>query len=405
MNYNKVNWVDGNSGGTPLDAVHLGQMDQGIADEDVRNPASAASVALAGAFAHDTSYVPSDYSKLLPFYAALSNRAEARCTIVQIGDSITEGAYCSDLAKATTPARLTQSLRARFPVTGVTGGRGWIPARNSSPGTTPIVTVAGGSSSTGWGPNWTYASLSTAADTLTVSLTGTSFDIMYLKGSGFGVGYYTIDGGAAVTFDTSNAASLDGNILHVTMSPGTHTIVIGWSSGGTVYIDGFIEYNGDETAGVNVVRGGYSGSSASTWNTSTSWQKSISVLNPALIILQFGVNDANAAGGNRTAAQFKADLNTMIAALRAQFTTPPPFVLSMLYQTSETYVEPWQNYVTAARQIAAGDAAIVLIDHSVRMPAATASATYGLYYTDNVHPSDKGYALIAETFASILSPR
>jgi lysophospholipase L1-like esterase len=227
---------------------------------------------------------------------------------------------------------------------------------------------------------------------------------MYLTGSGFGVGYYTIDGGAAVTFNT-NGSTADGNILHVTLTAGTHTIVVGWSSGGTVYIDGFIEYNGDETSGINVVRGGNSGSSVSTWNTSSSWQKSISVLAPSLIILQFGVNDANSAGGNRTAAQFKSDLNAMVTALRAQFTTPPPILLSLMYQTSETYVEPWQNYVTAAAQIAAADAAVVMIDHSKRMPATTATQTYGLYYGDLVHPSDMGYALIAETLASVLAPR
>lgn len=454
-------FVDGPAGGTPITAQVENNIEQGIADEDVRNPSSPASVALNGLYGHDVrawapntqyaagqavvspttgdvvtaatahtstttysgvgpggnwnssstpahspaAYVADDYSKLVPFYAALANRAEARCTIVQIGDSITEGAHCSDLGKATTPARLTQSLRARFPVAGVTGGRGWIPARNSSPGTTSIVTVAGGSSSTGWGPNWVYESLSTGTDTLTVSLTGTSFDIMYLKGSGFGVGYYTIDGGAAVTFDTSNATSLDGNILHVSMAAGTHTIVVGWSSGGTVYIDGFIEYNGDETAGINVVRGGYSGSSTSTWLSQTTWYDSIPPLAPALIVLQFGVNDSNPTIGNLTAAQFKTNLQSLIAGLRGKFTTPPPFILSMLYQTSNSYVEPWANYVAAAKQIAAGDAAIVMLDHSVRMPATTASATYGLYYGDNVHPSDKGYALIAETFAAVLSPR
>jgi lysophospholipase L1-like esterase len=366
---------------------------------------SAANWNLSTTFARDSSYVPSDYSKLLPFYAALANRNEARCTIALMGDSITEGAYCTNLSTATTAARLNQSLRARFPTLGVTGGRGWIPAANSAPSTTGIVTASAGvTNSTAWGPGWQYASLTSATTTLTVSLTGTSFDIMYLTGSGFGVGYYTIDGGSPVTFNT-NAATTDGTIVHVTMTAGTHTIVIGWSSGGQVDIDGIVEYNGDESAGISVARLGYSGSSASQWNTSLWWNISMAALAPSLIVLQFGVNDANASGGNRTAAQFKSDLTSMIANARVHFTTPPPIILSMMYQTSETYVEPWQNYVTAAKQIAAADAAVIVVDHSARMPATTAANTYGLYSTDNVHPSDKGYAMIAETLASVLTPR
>jgi lysophospholipase L1-like esterase len=453
-------FADGPVGNTPITSTVMNNVEGALAAEDARNPASEAALDLAArygqdvrpwaastvytagqavvspggdvvtaktahtsgatysgtsasgnwnlstTFAHDSGYVISDYSKLLPFYAALANRAEARCTIVQIGDSITEGAYCSDLSNATTPARLAQSLRARFPVIGVTGGRGFIPAANAVPGVTPIVTLSAGvGSSTGWGPALTYATVAAAGQTLTVSLTGTSFDIMYLKGSGFGIGYYTIDGGTAVTFDTSNATSTDGNILHVTMTAGTHTVVVGWSSGGTVYIDGFIEYNGDESAGVSLVRGGHSGSSTSDWLSQTTWYASIPPLAPSLIVLQFGVNDSNPAIGNLTSAAFSTNLQTLISGLRAKFTTPPPFVLSMLYQRSGSFVESWQNYVTAAKQIATSDAAVVAVDHSARMPTTTATNTYGLYYGDNVHPSDKGYALIAETFAAVLSPR
>lgn len=51
--YNEVGWVDGPLGGTPLDAAELGVMDQGIADEDLRNPASPASLAAAALYGHD----------------------------------------------------------------------------------------------------------------------------------------------------------------------------------------------------------------------------------------------------------------------------------------------------------------------------------------------------------------
>lgn len=51
--YPGVGWVDGPNGGTPLDAANLEVMDQGIADEDLRNPASPASLAAAALYGHD----------------------------------------------------------------------------------------------------------------------------------------------------------------------------------------------------------------------------------------------------------------------------------------------------------------------------------------------------------------
>lgn len=77
MNYSRVNWQDGNAGGTPLDAYELNIMDQGIADEDITNPSSPAAVALA------KQYAPIGAAELGPRFLFL-------------GDSITAGSVTSD---------------------------------------------------------------------------------------------------------------------------------------------------------------------------------------------------------------------------------------------------------------------------------------------------------------------
>lgn len=359
-----------------------------------------------------TGAIPTDYAKLLPFYATLAGRNSARCIIAQIGDSITEGSYATALGVSDTPARLQSALRTRFPVAGVAGGRGWIPAGNNTTSATPLFTLAGTPGQfTGWGPSFQFVNLNSATTKATVTLTGTSFDILCIQQSGQGVGYYKIDGGTAVTFNTSGSTVDAAKVVsQAALTAGSHTVEIGWSSGGPVYLEGVWEYNQDETKGINVVRGGYSGSSTGTWLGGGGYQwNAIQSLNPALIVIQLGTNDANTAGANLSSAQYKTNLQSMITNLRAAATTPPPIVLSLVHQpsttTGVTLREPWANYATAAQSIANGDSAVVFVNHSIRMPAGGATNTYSLYSADGVHPSDRGYSFIAETFAAVYAPR
>lgn len=358
-----------------------------------------------------TGGIQPDYAKLVPFYAALAGRNSARCTIAQIGDSITEGAYSSDFQSASTPGRLTQILRARFPTSNVVGGRGWIPASNYAPGSaTPPVAVSGTSSFTksSWSPNNQLIPMSQTAHSCTVTLTGTSFDLNYVTFSSAGIGYYQIDGGAQVTFNAYSASTVGNAKLNVPLTAGSHTVKVGWSSGGPIYFNGFTEYNQDENAGINVARFGLSGSDTADWLAASGLAAATATFSPSLIVIQHGTNDASTSYGNLTAAQYKANLLSMIASLRAAFTTPPPIILSLVYQPSTSAVtlrEPWANYATAAKAIADSDSAVVFVDHSSRMPVGNAANTYGLYYSDGIHPSDRGYAFIAETLASVIAPR
>lgn len=350
---------------------------------------------------------PIDYPKLLPFWAALAKRNTARCTIAMVGDSISEGAYSTDFQNNSTPGRLTALLRSQYPTSGVAQGRGWIPASNFAPGpNNPPVTVSGTSSITqsDWSPSNQLIPMSQAAHSCTVTLTGTSFDLNYVTFSSAGVAYYQIDSNPVVTFNTFSASTVPNVKLNVALTAGSHTVKVGWSSGGPVYFSGYTEYNQDENAGINVARFALSGSSTVEWLAATHLPISIATFNPSLVIIQYGVNDARIDSHGLTSSQFGNNLSSIISNLQAQFTTPLPVLISMVYQAGLNFKEPWGNYVAIANTIATSNYAFV-VDHSARMPIANIAPTYGLYNGDTIHPSDAGYNYIAHTLASIIAPR
>ena len=346
---------------------------------------------------------PPSMLKLGAFHAALADRAQGRCSVAVIGDSITEGSYATAWANSW-PQVLRGLLQSRYPVAGVTGGRGYLPASADLTTPTPPVTLAGApSEGYNYGASGRYLVLDTAAKTATVVVSGTSVDLVYLQGGG-GTAYYTIDGGAQVPFNTAGA-TLDGAVKNVALTAGSHSVVVGWSSGNPVYFEGFREYNGDEAKGVAVEQLGHVSWSVPNWQGLTSFQ-ALAQLAPSLVVITLGTNDANTAGGNETAATFGTNLSALIAAIRAAFPTPPPILLHMLYDATAGYtpVGPWSGYVAAAKKIAAADSAIAFLDETLRMPATGAASTWGLYYSDKIHPIDKGHAMLAETIAAALAP-
>lgn len=81
----------------------------------------------------------------------------------------------------------------------------------------------------------------------------------------------------------------------------------------------------------------------------------------------------------------------------------------MAWDTPLTKVEPWINYVNAAKAVAAADSTVLCVDSSARMPAAGSAqgTALGLYHTDQAHGNANGnaYAFLAETLYAALAPR
>lgn len=348
---------------------------------------------------------------LRPFHASLANRRAEQVSIVMLGDSTIEGYRLASFAE-TLPQQLARALRDRFPVSGVTGGRGYV-GLTTDPINLPFwpQTIGGGTlENSGRGPGMKSYRVDATGEKITYPVQAggcTSFEIFHIKNSSgaVGGGYYKIDGGAAVNFDTNNATTIAAKLT--VNSPANTSIEIGWNSG-ILQIAGIREYAGDETKGVQVHNAGFSGSYASQWTAQAgvvgTWPYFVPLLSPDLVIIQLGINDSLTAVGNRTPSQYATDITGMISALRLRGTSCP-VVLSTTFDPGGTKVAAWSEYVAAAKGVADADATVVHVDHSARMPAAT-SDQGGLYLSSYLpHESAKGAALMAETFLATLAPR
>lgn len=355
---------------------------------------------------------------LLPFSAGLANRHYARCNVVCIGDSISEGQGATQ-ADRRWIARLRDNLRTRHQTTGLSGGgRGFLGAASTGEFSFTWPATLAGSPTQGstLGPKSQFVQLGASGQTITYSLTGDSADIMWTQVPFGGTFSWRVDGGSATNVSTNGGAVVDGMLTHISLgSSGAHTLVLAWVSGSS-NIDGVIEYNGDYALGVQVHDAAHYGWQTGNWVTATaggttSPAKAIAQLSPAAIIITLGVNDQFS---GVTPATFQSNLTTIIAQLRAVVSAPSPaIILNMLppriNQSSYTYA--WSQYVNAAWNIASSDTAgptggslVSVIDFTLgpTMMGADSDVHGGWASGDEVHPSDKGHSLIADTVAAFL---
>jgi lysophospholipase L1-like esterase len=353
---------------------------------------------------------------LQPWYVALANRHYARASVVIIGDSITEGQGATAMTRRYVD-RLAANLRNRFPTTGALGtggGRGMLAPQLSGSTTYPAtsyVTVAGtpGGPTNGYGPKKAVWNISGAGRSYTYALTGTSADVHYVRNGGNGTFSWAVDGGAATNIDTgpSGSALTDGVATRIPLGAnGPHTLTLAYVSGGATYIDGVVEFAGDEASGIMVHDFGHFGWTSTDWAggnyPASAWPATVNAMAPALLGIQLGANDY---GNNIPPVTFQANLQSIITQTRAAMTAPyPPVVLALTPQRTGTYAYQWAQYVAAAYAVAAADPTVSVLEHGARMPAVTAAQTYGLY-VDGVHPSDKGHSMLADNWAYFLALR
>ena len=80
----------------------------------------------------------------------------------------------------------------------------------------------------------------------------------------------------------------------------------------------------------------------------------------------------------------------------------PSFVITTCWPAA-TVVEPWENYVTAAREIAAADPDVVHLDfRAVIDNHGDTNSTVGGLLPDKVHPSPAGHALMGDLMGRFL---
>jgi hypothetical protein len=373
-----------------------------------------------------TGVAASNYTTLIQFYAALANRENGKCDIIYgPGDSLGEGYPATSWER--TPAGWAQQLmRQRFPLpknpvpsmSAVGNDRGFIGVPGSAilgfPGNNPFPwTFTGGTnnSTSGWGAK--FASwFGTAAGhkaVLAVPSGGlTSFEIHHVTGASGGASgaYYKIDGGSAVVFSTSAGSTTAAKL--VVNSAVTTSIEVGFNGTGGVLLTGIREYSNTEAASIHVHNCCIGGAQTSTWTATHptgGWLQAQANLNPDLYVIELGGNEFLNAIASST---FKTNMLALLVLIRAAGMTCP-VVLSLPYNGPPTVGggEPLTAFVARAKEIAAADPTVLVLDNSVRMPATNAANTFSLYYTDNVHGAANGnaYALMAESLAATISPQ
>lgn len=332
------------------------------------------------------------------------------CRVLAVGDSTTMGAFSTagnvgDLFVGAYPARLSQYLNSSI-----------LPAQRDS------FMGAGGNSngtsvlfndsrivSTGWtGGSFTVGGdLFTATAAAALAFTPVDqvnqFTIWYVVNNPTtGVFSWTIDSGSATNITESGATGL----FSVTVpagSLGTHVLHLNWVSG-TVFFLG-VEAVNTAVGSVNVINGGYSGSTAVVWNNSSlAWRAvpAVVTLAPDLILLDLGINDWNT-GTGESIASFTSNMQALITAWKPTsdivLVTPAP---SSIIGTGVPPLATQEQYVSAMYALASANS-LPIIDNFNRWGSfeLKSPSPYN-FYGNAIHPSGNGYSDFAQSIATQL---
>ena len=261
----------------------------------------------------------------------------------------------------------------------------------------------------------TYTGVIDPGTTFIYSLTGTTAYIFWTKKPSGGSFKYSVDGGSYISGSTANATLVDGQVLTVSLgSSGAHTLRIKYAGGGSAYVAGVVEANGDESSGIQVHNGGNSGTTSGGWESAYSGSgatipgAAIAELDPNLIIICLGENDFNASVPTAT---FQTNLTSLITLLQTACSTTPggpgvdvPVLLLAGPLSATASAATWAQYVAVMYAIAAGNALVDVFDLPLRYPAGDAANTWNLWNLSDNELSDTGYAALADALCDFLSP-
>lgn len=349
---------------------------------------------------------------LRTFHVALGGIAATPVDVfVGPSDSIGAGAYAG-----TFPAKFISVMQAKLrqgvQPSNVKGGAGYFPL-----GITPFLQgdgwlagVTGGSSAnTVDGLGRISLNLNSGSQ-LALYFRGTSLDMLYKQVAGAGSFTVTIDGGAPVG-PTSAAGSTDHlkTTIATGLTSGVHLAVIDITVG-TVTIEGMMAFDQDETKGLRVWSGAHSGYGASDYISSTVWEDSLdNIPSCKLVVLPIGSNDWY---NGRTAADTKADIETIIGVLETKFGADVSIALVSYYDRPEGVTnipwDQWRDLVYKPIADAADNVTWVALDALFGPLLSDTDDRGGLTTAspgDYVHPTPAGHALIGEFLSDFLLPQ
>jgi lysophospholipase L1-like esterase len=359
---------------------------------------------LAAGAGSGSGYTP--LSHLASFHAALAGADAAPVDILAIGDSITLGQAATSTG-ARWPDRLAAALAAAYSTTVATH---YPPVWDSGsrPFANPWSTTGSPTLNTNFGPGRIAGNLTTGK-TMSYTFTGTAFDLYYAQGpsgSGFGQFTYEVDSGGTTNVDARNATQTGSRRIRVTgLSAASHTVDLVPVSG-SVPIEGIIGYNGNESSGIHLWNAGHGGYTSDEFTDATKphWLDLLDTVDPGLVIITLGVNDAY--GPAVAVADFKANLQQIISDVRAGASGDPPFLVLGLYQAVDR--STWVDYITAMQEVVNEDAHLPrtltflsLVDDFGGYSDVVAGTNVD---SDRIHPTSAGHEYIAGLVEAGITP-
>ncbi|MGK5677506.1 GDSL-type esterase/lipase family protein [Actinoplanes sp. URMC 104] len=363
-------------------------------------------------------YLADRANALRTWRAALADRHYNPAKIAVIADSLSEGVGAGAYGRGWVPMLLGQ-LRMRYPVTGVTGGPGFVcswdnPGVGAPPAYSYPVVVSPNNFTFLENAGFAMKSWNMQAtnETMTYTFTGTSIHVWYLLQSGGGSFSITLDGTVVASSVSTAGTAARGIWTSAALTPGTHTIVLTRLSG-SCRINGFRVHDGDEARGIQMFNGSQSSRQAAEFvaqaSTGGGWADWINTIQPHLCIIELGLNDW---GNGATQSVLKANLKSIISTVRARTSTNPSFVIYASPQVnSGPYTMTYAQLHQVWEEVAAEDTGVCLLDIAARFRSPEVDPSEGYYYrlgntaTLDIHPNDKGHSAIADAAASFLAPQ
>lgn len=404
-----------------LGGLAPGDVTDATAADLVNNPATATARAIDARTAHYGDSLralqawlpraaPAPLGKLTDWRTAL---ASGKATVVAVGDSITEGSGTTNIRNRW-QTLLQTALRAQqssivgavfpfipgYPVTGAAGK--------------PVTHAAPVTRQNSVGITGRTVQLSTAESLVEFEFYGTSCQVMFFAASATALATISIDGGIPVEYETNTLRRGGGSsVADLWTSPalarGTHKVQVRRAATNpnttdTLWVEGLITYDRDESTGIRVLDGGYHGARSGTFETAwiPNHARAVKAAGGAdLVILGFGVNDTQINGK----AAFKANIENYIAQYRAAGINSS-FLLVGMFKINSLAPSQWKPYLEALAEIAYASPKTAFLDLGNHMPAAptphTAPEGLGLF-NDGIHPNDAGNAWIAQVLSNALS--
>lgn len=414
---NLVTSVSGKQG-----VVTLNKTDVGLANvdntSDMNKPVSTATQTALDAKASNeslistTSQVVTSQARLNAWYTALKNSSTETAQAIVIGDSISEGFLLPSIYQRWINV-LQRMLR---------NGNGFkngsempyvpgYPATASAPTDWP-VTRQGNVTASNFGMGSRTASINDGTSSVTFTFTGTRAKVFFTKGNGAGIARVVLDGGTPSTLDTYSAAIVAAGSVYDTgnITYGTHTIVISRDATSAtnrlIFVEGMQSYNDNLTSGINIIDASHSG-----WNTLNFYNNrgttavSAAALGKAqLLVFTLGANDY---ASSISATVFKGNLQAIVASFRAAGFTGSVLYLAV-HKGAGRSDSSWDVYVNALQELANADANSAFYDIGRAMPEPESNTPAGeslYFYTDGLHPNERGNLAIAKILAPIFDPR